>query len=166
MLQTGYERGTKDSDVLETDDVTAHVKQRLLDLAGKDSELHRKHRIYVDIVLNGVPFLPQKALYHPQTAFNATLRHLELEVLDVVDVVVAKLKRFHANDRSDIEAMVERNLVPHGRLVTRFEEAVDYFSGDARAEDLPAYVRNLNTVERDFLGVATTCVELPGWIHR
>jgi hypothetical protein len=166
VLQTGYERGTKDSDVLETDDLTVHVKKRMLDLAGEGSELHRKHGLYIDVVSSGIPFLPQGALYHPQAALNAALSHFELEVLDIVDVVVAKLKRFHANDRSDIEAMVERDLVPHGRLVARFEEAVDYFVCDARAEDLPKYVRNQHAVERDFLGVEETDVELPGWIDR
>jgi hypothetical protein len=41
------------------------------------------------------------------------LAHFRIEVLDVVDVVVSKLKRFHANDLRDIEAMVDRDLVPH-----------------------------------------------------
>jgi hypothetical protein len=34
MLQTNYERRTKDSDVLETNDLTANVKKRMLDLGG------------------------------------------------------------------------------------------------------------------------------------
>jgi hypothetical protein len=161
MLQTGYERGTKDSDVLETQDLTDDAKARLLDLAGEGTELHKRHRVYLDVVPNGIPFLPQLALYHRQGSLNATIRHLELEVLDVVDVVVAKLKRFHANDRSDIAAMVELDLVPHARLVSRFQEAVDYFACDARAEDLPLYLRNLHVVERDFLAVDPTELELP-----
>jgi hypothetical protein len=85
-------------------------------------------------------------------------------VLDVVDVVVAKLKRFHANDRSDIEAMVERDLVHHEALLARFRSAVDSYAADARADDLPRYVKNLHVVERDFLGVGETEIELPGWI--
>jgi hypothetical protein len=50
------------------------------------------------------------------------------------------------------------------RLVERFRAAVDAFSGDARAEDLPRYVRNLHRVERDFLLVPETEIELPDWI--
>lgn len=137
ILQTDYERGTKDSDVLETHDVTADVKKRLLDLAGAGTDLHTRHRIYLDVVPNGIPFLPRRAVYHGLTDLNATLRHLALEVLDVVDVVVAKLKRFHANDRSDIAAMVDLDLVPHEQLVSRFREAADSFAGDARVEELP-----------------------------
>ena len=37
MLQTGYERGTKDSDVLESVSLTEDIKLRLLGLAGTDS---------------------------------------------------------------------------------------------------------------------------------
>jgi hypothetical protein len=85
-------------------------------------------------------------------------------VLDVVDVVVSKLKRFNANDQSDIDAMIERGLVPHDRLIDRFRAAVDEFMGDARAEDLPKYVANLHRVERDMLVVPETEIELPSWI--
>jgi hypothetical protein len=166
MLQTDYERGTKDSDVLETGELTPDVKARLLRLGGVGSDLHTRHKLYVEIVPNGTPFLRQKALYHSQAALNAVLRCFELEVLDVVDVVVAKLKRFHASDRSDIESMVERELVPHDELVSCFRQAVDYHSGDARADEFPTYVRNLHTVERDILGVAETAIELPDWIGR
>lgn len=166
MLQTGYERGTKDSDVLETAAITVAVKARLLALGGEGTDLHRRHRVYVEVVGNGIPLLPQQAIYHPQTEVNARLGNFDLEALDVVDVVVSKLKRFHADDRGDIEAMVELELVPHARLVERFREAVDTFLGDARAEDLPRYWRNLNTVERDFLRVTETEVDLPDYIDR
>lgn len=166
MIRTGFVRGTKDSDVLEASDLTPERRDHLLALAGEGTALHTKHRLYIDIVSSGTPFLPQMPLYHLPTDLNAALVHLELAVLDVVDVVVTKLKRFHANDRSDIEAMVNLDLVPHERLVARFKDAVDYFLGDARAEDLPQYCRNLNTVERDLLGVPETEVDLPEWIGR
>jgi hypothetical protein len=164
MLQTGYERGTKDSDVLETGAITPAVKARLLALGGGGTDLHRRHKLYVEVVGNGIPFLPQHALYHPETELNARLLNFDVEVLDVVDVVVSKLKRFHANDRGDIEAMVDLELVPHERLVARFREAVDVFLGDARAEALPRYWLNLNTVERDFLRVPETELDLPEYI--
>jgi hypothetical protein len=166
MLQTDYERGTTDSDVLETTNLTDAVRKRMLDLAGEGTTLHQRHRLYIQIVPSGVPFLPQVALYHPLATLNAELRNFDLEVLDVVDVVVAKLKRFHAADRSDIDAMVKKGLVPHQRLVARFRDAVDYYAFDARAADLPNYVTNLHVVERDFLSVAETDVELPEWHDR
>jgi len=62
MLQTGYERGTKDSDVLETAAITVAVRARLLALGGEGTDLHRRHRLYVEVVGNGIPFLPAGAL--------------------------------------------------------------------------------------------------------
>ncbi len=164
MLQADYTRGTKDSDVIETAQLEGEVREKLLALAGKDTAIHRRHRIYLDIVASGLPFLPQSPVWHAVAGLNTTLQHFEIVVLDVVDVVVTKLKRFDANDVSDIEAMAERDRVPHDALVERFLSAVDAYSMDARASDLPRYVRNLNRVERDILGVAETEVELPGWI--
>lgn len=164
ILQASYERGTKDSDVFETADLAGEVKQRLLTLAGAGTDLHRRRNLYVDIVSNGIPFLPHVPLWHLVPEINGALDHFELRVLDVVDVVVSKLKRFNANDESDIDAMIERGLVPHDRLIERFRAAVDVFIGDARAPDLPKYIANLHRVERDMLLVPETEIELPSWI--
>ena len=89
---------------------------------------------------------------------------LHFEVLDVVDVVVSKLKRFSASDADDVRAMTESGLVEHRRLIERFRSAVDVYGGDARADDLPKYVKNLHRVERDHLGVPETEIELPAWV--
>src|SRR5262249_13115261 len=75
MLQTGYERGTKDSDVLETRDLTDPVKKRVLALAGRGTDLHKKYGMYIELVPSGLPFLPQVALYHEQVTLNADLKH-------------------------------------------------------------------------------------------
>lgn len=160
MLQVDYERGTKDGDVFETLELSAEAKTQLVALAGPGSKLHARHKLYVDIVKNGVPFLP----HVPKWNRVQKLRKLEIVALDVVDVVVSKLKRFNANDQTDIDAMIERELVPHERLLTRFRLAVEEFAGDARAEDLPKYVENLHRIERDMLGAAETEIELPSWI--
>jgi hypothetical protein len=164
LLQTNYERLTKDSDVLETTDMDEGVRRQFEALAGKDSRLHHRHRLYLDVVRLGLPLLPQRPRWIPIPDLTASLAYFRIEVLDVVDVVVSKLKRFHANDRSDIEAMVDRELVSHASLVDRFKSAVDAFSLDARASDLPKYVANLHLVERDFFDTAETEIELPPYI--
>ena len=164
MLQVDYERGTKDSDILTTDRVDANVRQRLLALAGPGTLLHTRHRLYLDVVANGVPFLPHVSRWHPQRELDAGLRNLEILALDVVDVVVSKLKPFRPQDRDDIAAMVDRGLVPHAALLARFRAAADRFMYDARANDLVHYVANLHRVERDLLGVAESEIELPSWI--
>lgn len=163
LLQTDYNRGTKDGDVLETADLEGDVSARLRALAGKNTALHARHRIYIEIVRSGLPFLPQAAKFHRVEAL-AGLRHFDAFVLDVVDVVVSKFKRYHANDQADVEAMIVADHVPHALLIERFRSAVDMFSMDARADELPRYVRNLHQAERDLFGVEETEIELPDWI--
>jgi len=165
MLQTSYRRGTKDSDVLEVE-LEVGVREILLELAGPDTAIARKHRLYVDLVKPGVPFLPHEPCWVPIAGVNATLEHLNVCVLDVVDVVVSKLKRFNADDRNDIDRMIELGHVEHEAVLRRFESAWDVFLHDARAPDLVRYARHLNTVERDMFGCAETAFELPDWADR
>ena len=58
MLQAQYERGTRDSDVLETESLTQPIKDALLALAGHGTKLASRTGMYLDIVRNGIPFLP------------------------------------------------------------------------------------------------------------
>ena len=164
MLQTSYDRGTKDSDVFDTVDLAAATKEHLLRLAGAETELAKRRRMYIEIVANGIPFLPHGPLWHPIDEVNGALDRLEVLALDVVDVVVAKLKPFRANDKADIDAMIKRELVPHDRLVERFRSAADDWAYGAFADQLHRYVKNLNEVERDMLGVDETEIELPSWV--
>ena len=165
MLQTSLTRGTKDSDVLEAQ-LTSEVQAALRALAGPETRLAKRHSMFIDIVRDGVPFLRQTPSWKSLPELNASLTHFEVNVLEVVDVVVSKLKPFRASDRGDIDEMVQLGLVPHDRLIERFEAAVDWFSGDARAEDLPRFVRNLHFVETNSLFVDETNIELPSWVAR
>lgn len=164
MLQADYTRGTKDSDVLETAGLDTAAREALLRLGGRGSALHARHQLYLDLVRRGLLFLPQAPRIHPLPALNRDLGILVLDALDVADVVVSKLVRFHTDDLSDIQAMVVRGLVDHADLLDRFRAAVDAFSMDARAEDLPKTLAHLHRVERDCFGAGPTDIELPGWI--
>lgn len=163
MLQADYERGTTDSDLLETAELDDDTKSRLRRLAGRNSRLHVRHGMYLQIVHGAIPFLPQQPNWRPVKQLE-NLVHFEVVALDVVDVVVSKLKRFDARDAVDIRAMINQGLVSHGDLVARFNQAVEWFKFDARAEDLPRYCKNLNRVERDLLGVVETEFDLT-WIR-
>ena len=121
--------------------------------------------MYLEVVGMGVPFLAQRPIWHPQRALDAGLRHFTIYALDVVDVVVSKLARFHSDDRADIQAMISSGLVTHGPLVARFEAAKDIRQDSSYAYDLPKYVANLHRVERDYLGVQESTIELPPWVE-
>ena len=53
LLQADYARGTKDSDSLETREVTPELKAELLKLAGEGTKLAKQHRLYVSSVYPG-----------------------------------------------------------------------------------------------------------------
>lgn len=93
----------------------------------KGTVLHKRRTLYLQFVASGLPLLPHVPLFHKLDALNASLRHFEIHVLDVVDVVVSKLRPFRSSDQGNIQAMVERGLVPHDRLVARFRDAVDEY---------------------------------------
>lgn len=158
MLQAQYERGTRDSDVLETESLTRPIKDALLALAGRSTRLAAQAGMYLDIVPNGFPFLPRVPDWRPVSTLR--LEHFEVQALAVVDVVVSKLKRFSANDVDDADATIKLGLVGHAELVVRFQSAFTEFSHDSRAADLERYVANLHRVERDLLGVSETDFDL------
>lgn len=159
MLRSDYRRGTNDGDVLETPDLGGGVQQRLTRLAGPSSALRTRYSMHLQFVREAILFLPATPAWHA----GPRLPSIDLQVLDVVDVVVSKLKRFDARDRIDIAAMVDRGLVDHARLLARFQAAVDVFAYDARVDDLPAYLDNLHEVERDLFDVPESPVALPSW---
>lgn len=164
FLQFDYSRGTKDTDILELENLTPTIQKELLRLSGKESTLYKKYRIYLEIIGHAWPFLPPKPLFHPIDSLNKSLKNFRIEALDVVDVIVSKLKTFRLQDQDDILAMIDLDLVSHEKLIERFKIAMSRWELDARAEDLPEYIRNLNEVERDFLHVKESEFELPRWI--
>jgi hypothetical protein len=164
MTSADYQRGTKDSDVLETADLQEETRTRLVELAGPGTNLHNRHKLYIEIVSSGLPLLPQAPAWRDIPDLNKDLTHFRVEVLHVLDVVVSKLRRFHANDIRDLEAMVNLDLVPHAALLERFLSAVDCFLMDSRAEELSRCVKNFHRVERDMLFVDETPIVLPDWL--
>ena len=159
MLQCDYDRGTKDMDVLEAQGGSPAIKEKLLAMAGKETDICKQFRIYIDVVTRAILFLPQRPIFHPLASLP--LKNFKIEVLDINDVVLSKLKRYHSDDKNDIRAMAEKNMLDHKRLVTRFKAAADWFSIDARAPDVSRYLRNLNKVERDILDIPQSDIELP-----
>ncbi len=163
MLQTDYERGTRDGDILEAEEITPPVRGQLLALAGPKSALCGKYRMCVELVMPAILFLPRAPIFHPVP--RMPLKNFSAEVLDVMDVVVSKLKRLNQNDADDIRAMAERKLLNHKKLVRSFESAMDGFSTDARADDFPKYIENLHRIERDLFGVPESRIDLPDWMR-
>lgn len=165
ILQTSFQRGTKDGDILETDEITVEIESALIAVAGKDSDIHRRNGMYLEFLRDAFPLLPLDPLWHPVVTSSPDYLHFRLEVLDVVDVVIAKLARFHKTDRDDIAAMAALELIEPQRFTERFRSAVQRWWHDSRADDLPQIVRNFHQVQYDELFVGPSRVELPPWVE-
>jgi hypothetical protein len=160
MLQADYIRGTKDGDVLESAPIEGIIKAELLDLGGKQTSLANRHGIYLDIVAGGILFLPGAAVYHRIPELSGSLRCFDVEVMDIQDVCITKLKRFNANDQADLAAMVNLGKLSHARFLERFLSAIDHCRGQAFSDDYPRYVERFHQVERDVFLVAESTLDL------
>jgi len=120
--------------------------------------------MYVDIARRGIVFRRQSPVYIPLEQVNRKLVHFEVSAMSIVDVVVGKLARFNANDRSDIDAMVKLDLIAHPDVVSCFREAVD-LKMDLTGDESAKCVKNMHTVERDMLDVAETEFDEPSWLR-
>lgn len=147
FLHTDYERRTKDSDILRTSEIDDEIHDKLLRIAGKGTPLHQKHRIFLDIVGANVPMLPSEPIWHPYTGVR--LRNFTVSYLDVVDVLVSKLKRFHGDDQDDIQAMIEKEEVTHEQFLKRFRLTVECYRHRARVDRLPEMAERFNFIEQN-----------------
>jgi|SRR5882762_3699930 len=95
----GFQRTTADLDVLSV--VPTAEQQKLAALAGRGSELHKTHGIYLDIVT--VATYPDDYERRLQEMFPRALRHVRLLALDPYDLVLTKLTRNSDRDRADVE---------------------------------------------------------------
>jgi hypothetical protein len=165
MLQTDYERGTKDGDILYAHPVDGQVKDRLLSLGGQGTVLATRHRVYIDVVTSGILMLPAQPKYIPIPDLTARLTNFEVEALSIPDVVISKLKPFRPTDIADINAMILRGHITHDQFLSLFQSAVDRFAdGATGTAKLPQIVQNFNQIERDSFGVEETEIELPPWV--
>ncbi|WP_306597714.1 DUF6036 family nucleotidyltransferase [Geothrix sp. 21YS21S-2] len=160
MIQAHYIRGTKDGDVLESALIHRTVKADLLNLGGKGTGLANRHGIYLDIVPSGILFMPNAVAYHPLPEISSALRCFEVEVMDITDPCVTKLKRFNANDQADLGAMVRLQKLDYALFRDRFLSAIDHCRGQAFADDYPRIVDNFHQVERDIFLVSETAIDL------
>jgi hypothetical protein len=78
---------------------------------------------------------------------------------------VSKLKPYRAQDVDDIREMVKRRLIEPNKLLERFKLAKEAWLNDSRAVDLKKYIDNLHEIQREFLQVEETSIDLPSWLQ-
>jgi hypothetical protein len=127
----GLVRSTADIDVFEsrgTDPTT------LVGLAGKGSPLHKKHRVYIDMVT--VADVPEDYESRLIAVFEGRFKHLNLKAFERHDLVLAKLVRNTDRDRQDVEALARGPGLDVNVLRHRYEHELGPILGRPEREDL------------------------------
>ena len=130
-LYHGLSRATGDLDVVELTPTTARW---LAETAGKDSALHRKHKLYVQIVT--VATLPYSYVERLTEMFPGIFRQLRLLVLDPYDLALSKLSRNLEVDFEDVKHLAKACELDLDLLKSRYlEELRPYLTGPIERHD-------------------------------
>jgi hypothetical protein len=121
----GLARETADIDVLTV--IPSEAAERVTQLAGKRSVLHRKHRIYIDRV--GVANYPADYEDRLVRVF-ALWPKVRLWALEPHDLALTKLERSNDRDIRDVMFLAEAGWITRDTLVSRFENELEpYITG-------------------------------------
>lgn len=128
----GFPRTTADLDVLSI--VPTAEQHNLAVLAGRGSELHKTHGIYLDIVT--VATYPDDYESRLQEMFPRALRHVRLLALDPYDLVLTKLTRNSDRDRADVEYLATAVPLDTAVLRQRYDTEMRSYVPHADRESL------------------------------
>lgn len=112
----GLGRATADIDVLSV--VPFSSSSRLLELAGKESLLRKKHGIYLDVVT--VATAPEDYLARVTPLYPGVWRNLHLFVLEAHDLALTKLERNFERDRADVAHLASAGYLQAAILRQRY----------------------------------------------
>ena len=96
----GVARTTNDVDFLG---VVPNVGNDLTQIAGKSSDLHRRHKVYLDAVTVATP--PENYEERLMPMFPGAWVHLQLYALEAHDLALSKLERNLDRDRDDVQQL-------------------------------------------------------------
>ena len=128
----GLTRSTGDVDVLPAANRTA--VQHLITTAGKGSELHRKHGVYLDFVT--IASVPEGYDERLTEMFPGRFKHLRLLAFDPYDLALAKLERNIQRDRDDVKYLARRIPFDLEVLKDRYRTELRPLLGNPEREDL------------------------------
>lgn len=126
----GLTRATADIDILESRGTTLTDITRL---AGRGSKLHKRHKVFVDVVtVADVPDGYEERL----TPVGEPFKNLQLRVFERHDLVLAKLTRNSDRDRADVESIAAGPGLDVDSLRRRYEHELRSKLGRPEREDL------------------------------
>jgi hypothetical protein len=128
----GLPRPTGDLDVLLV--LPSDSQAPLVTLAGKNSELHKKHGVYLDVVT--VATYPENYEQRLAEVFSGACQHIRLFALDPYDLVLAKLERNLQRDRDDFAYLAETVPLDLSILKNRYDDEMRVYLGRPEREDV------------------------------
>lgn len=106
----------------------------LLELGGKGSALHRKHRVYLDPVT--IANYPDDYESRLTPIFDARWRFLRLFALEAHDIALSKLERNWERDRDDVQRLAAAGHIGPQVLRERYEKELRSYLARPEREDL------------------------------
>lgn len=141
ILGYGLRLMTKDVDVVEVK--VSRLLTVALGVFGKGGPGHTEPGFYLEAVSSGFPPLPI-GFERRCGDVPGPWRVIRPKWPEAHDLVVTKLKRFHAGDREDVQILCDTGEVEIGTLRERFDLA--YAFSDLDDPKVAAALRNLGTV--------------------
>ena len=125
-------RPTADVDVIA---ITPRSEiESLMSLAGQGSDLHRKHKVYLQLV--GVATVPESYEERLTEIFPGGFKHLRLLALDPYDLALSKLERNTQRDRDDVKHLARTVPFDLDKLQKRYQQELRPDLGNPEREDL------------------------------
>lgn len=128
----GLDRPTADVDVLPIGSNAA--TESLIGLAGEGSPLHKKHKVYLQIV--GVAQISLNYEDRLTEMFPNTFNHLRLFALDPYDLALSKIERNTQRDRDDVKHLALTLPLDLKVLQERYQKELRPDLGNPEREDL------------------------------
>jgi hypothetical protein len=125
-------RSTADVDVIA---ITPRTEiEPLMRLAEEGSELHRKHKVYLQLV--GVVTVPDGYEERLTEIFPGSFKRLRLLALDPYDVALSKIERNSQRDRDDVRHLARTVPFDLDKLKQRYQNELRPYLGNPEREDL------------------------------
>lgn len=128
----GLPRPTGDLDVLLI--FPSGSQALLVALAGRNSDLHKKHGVYLDVVT--VATYPENYEQRLTEVFSGTCQHIHLFALDPYDLALAKLERNLQRDRDDFAYLADAVPLDLSILKNRYTDEMRAYLGRPEREDV------------------------------
>ena len=106
----------------------------LIRLAGRDSDLHKRHKVYVDVVT--VAAIPENYAERLIEMSAPSFRNLRLRALERHDLVLTKLVRNSDRDREDVTRIASGPGLDPTMLKERYQTELRFQLGNPEREDL------------------------------